>query len=172
MPMSYEKQTWAAGDTISGAKLNHIEEGVEGINMSYEKTTWQSGDTITAEKLNNIEDGIAGAGGGSLVPCTITITVEGSNSRQLGFYNFVGEDNILNGVNVVEGNYSIEDIEDTLHVGTHSFDFLLVPDQDIVFWTSADASLVTVDGAITYDSEREEYLVSGDCTIDIASTPK
>ena len=27
--------------------------------MSYEKQTWQTGDTITAEKLNHIEDGIA-----------------------------------------------------------------------------------------------------------------
>ena len=26
--------------------------------MSYEKQTWQTGDTITAEKLNHIEDGI------------------------------------------------------------------------------------------------------------------
>lgn len=30
--------------------------------MSYEKQTWQTGDTITAEKLNHIEDGIAGGG--------------------------------------------------------------------------------------------------------------
>ena len=73
--MSYEKQTWAAGDTISGAKLNHIEEGVEGINMSYEKTTWQSGDTITAEKLNNIEDGIAGAGGGDVTTAEVTLVL-------------------------------------------------------------------------------------------------
>ena len=31
--------------------------------MSYEKNEWQTGDTITAEKLNNIENGIAGAYG-------------------------------------------------------------------------------------------------------------
>ena len=30
--------------------------------MSYEKNTWEIGDTITAEKLNNMEDGIEGAG--------------------------------------------------------------------------------------------------------------
>ena len=35
--------------------------------MSYEKQTWQTGDTITAEKLNHIEDGIAGAGGGGVL---------------------------------------------------------------------------------------------------------
>lgn len=35
--------------------------------MSYEKQTWSTGETITANKLNHIEDGIAdgGSGGGS-----------------------------------------------------------------------------------------------------------
>ena len=32
--------------------------------MSYEKQTWACGDTITADKLNHMEDGIANAGGG------------------------------------------------------------------------------------------------------------
>ena len=32
--------------------------------MSYSKQTWQTGDTITAAKLNHMEDGIDGAGGG------------------------------------------------------------------------------------------------------------
>lgn len=31
--------------------------------MSYTKQTWATGDTITAEKLNHMEGGIAGAGG-------------------------------------------------------------------------------------------------------------
>ena len=31
--------------------------------MSYEKNEWQTGDTITATKLNHMEDGIAGGGG-------------------------------------------------------------------------------------------------------------
>ena len=35
--------------------------------MSYNKTTWANGDTITAEKLNNIENGIENAGGGALI---------------------------------------------------------------------------------------------------------
>ena len=32
--------------------------------MSYVKNTWQTGDTITATGLNHMEDGIADAGGG------------------------------------------------------------------------------------------------------------
>ena len=32
--------------------------------MSYSKQTWATGDTVTAEKLNHMEDGIEGAGGG------------------------------------------------------------------------------------------------------------
>lgn len=31
--------------------------------MSYTKQTWATGDTVTATKLNHMEDGIAGAGG-------------------------------------------------------------------------------------------------------------
>lgn len=33
--------------------------------MSYTKNTWQTGDTVTAEKLNHMEDGIAAASGSS-----------------------------------------------------------------------------------------------------------
>lgn len=33
--------------------------------MTYEKQTWVNGETITQEKLNHIEDGIANAGGGA-----------------------------------------------------------------------------------------------------------
>jgi len=32
--------------------------------MSYTKQTWATGDTVTADKLNHMEDGIEGAGGG------------------------------------------------------------------------------------------------------------
>ena len=32
--------------------------------MSYEKQTWTTGETITAEKLNHLEDGVASAGSG------------------------------------------------------------------------------------------------------------
>ena len=30
--------------------------------MSYEKTTWQAGDTVTAAKLNKLENGVAMGG--------------------------------------------------------------------------------------------------------------
>lgn len=33
--------------------------------MSYEKQTWVTGETVTADKLNHMEDGIADAGGAS-----------------------------------------------------------------------------------------------------------
>ena len=29
--MSYEKQTWATGDVITAAKLNHMEDGIAGV---------------------------------------------------------------------------------------------------------------------------------------------
>lgn len=71
--MSYEKQTWAKGDIVTSAKLNHMEDGIEEINVSYEKTTWETGDTITAEKLNNIETGIEEAGSSDFSTATVKI---------------------------------------------------------------------------------------------------
>ena len=44
--MSYTKQTWVTGDTITAEKLNHIEDGVAdsgsvfNINVTEEGTTW------------------------------------------------------------------------------------------------------------------------------------
>lgn len=35
--------------------------------MAYVKQTWQTGDTVTSAKLNHMEDGIAAAGGAALV---------------------------------------------------------------------------------------------------------
>lgn len=35
--------------------------------MSYEPTTWQAGDTITSARLNKLEQGVAEGGGGVLV---------------------------------------------------------------------------------------------------------
>ena len=62
--MSYTKQTWETGDIITAEKLNHIENGVQDINMSYTKHTWENNEVITAEKLNNIEGGIENSGSG------------------------------------------------------------------------------------------------------------
>lgn len=44
--------------------------------MSYVKNTWTNGDTITAEKLNNMENGIASAGGTLIVGVTFTVEDE------------------------------------------------------------------------------------------------
>lgn len=40
--MSYEKQTWATGDTITAAKLNHMEDGIGqgGAGGVLIETTW------------------------------------------------------------------------------------------------------------------------------------
>ena len=34
--MAYTKQTWATGDTITAAKLNHMEDGIEDGGSSYD----------------------------------------------------------------------------------------------------------------------------------------
>lgn len=45
--------------------------------MSYTKNTWKSGDTVTSAKLNNIEDGIASSGAfmvhGTISDGTVTL---------------------------------------------------------------------------------------------------
>ena len=64
--MSYEKQTWTNGETITAEKLNHIEDGVEkSIKLIVLSTTWKSSSSsnstsfdvnITNEQLNNIKE--------------------------------------------------------------------------------------------------------------------
>ena len=41
--------------------------------MSYTKQTWATGDTVTAAKLNHMEDGIEGAGGGGGYDAVIVV---------------------------------------------------------------------------------------------------
>lgn len=41
--MSYSKQTWAYGDTISAAKLNHIEDGISAVEQEIPTTASQVG---------------------------------------------------------------------------------------------------------------------------------
>ena len=47
--MSYEKQTWTTGDTITAEKLNHIENGIEN-NGTLVVNAVESGDIITLDK--------------------------------------------------------------------------------------------------------------------------
>ena len=44
--------------------------------MSYTKNTWANGDVITAAKLNNMEDGIEGAGGGGGYDAVIIVSYD------------------------------------------------------------------------------------------------
>ena len=34
--MSYEKQTWVTGETITASKLNHMEDGIEALSKEYD----------------------------------------------------------------------------------------------------------------------------------------
>ena len=47
--MSYEKQTWTTGDTITAEKLNHMEDGIEN-NGTLVVNAVESGDIITLDK--------------------------------------------------------------------------------------------------------------------------
>lgn len=67
--MSYTPNEWVTGNIITAQKLNHIEQGVDGMSTeSYVPTEWVTGDVITAEKLNHIEQGIVnGSCGGDTI---------------------------------------------------------------------------------------------------------
>ncbi len=41
--------------------------------MSYEPTNWKAGDVVTSAKLNKLEQGVANAGGGVLVVGTVPV---------------------------------------------------------------------------------------------------
>lgn len=48
--------------------------------MAYEPTVWQAGDTITSARLNKLEQGVAEGGGGVLVvEATLTETDDGDS---------------------------------------------------------------------------------------------
>lgn len=56
--MSYTKQTWATGDTVTASKLNHMEDGIAGAGASYDvviqvDTFFSDGD-ITSANLHLI----------------------------------------------------------------------------------------------------------------------
>lgn len=164
--MSYEKQTWASGDTISGAKLNHIEEGVEGINMSYEKTTWQSGDTITAEKLNNIEDGIAGAGDFTMATVTfdltppVGVTFVEINSQTAIAYPTDGSDYYNS-----YGTSGVTEREILLYQGEATIKITEVYDANYANYIYDGAPTVTGDATVEEDDGEYYFTVTGDCTI-------
>lgn len=71
--MSYTKQTWQAGDEITSAKLNHLEDGINNIatevaNFPVEVNNPQDGDTLiynAAEQKWVSGSSNSGSGGGS-----------------------------------------------------------------------------------------------------------
>ena len=47
--MSYEKQTWATGDTITANKLNHMEDGISGAGCVLALTAHEDGDNVVLD---------------------------------------------------------------------------------------------------------------------------
>jgi len=44
--------------------------------MAYEPTTWTAGDTVTAAKMNKLEQGVANSGNGSILWIEATLIEE------------------------------------------------------------------------------------------------
>lgn len=103
----YTKQTWADGDVLLASKLNHIEEGIEAIQLP-EVTALDAGGFLTVvEDTENIEDVIVipqqtvtlSTGTGVYVTdnfqsypsndCPATITVNGTD-YDATFYRYGG----------------------------------------------------------------------------------
>ena len=76
--MSYTpNKTWKKGDPPPTAvEMNHIEQGVQSINMSYTPKTWVKGEYLLHQDMNHIEQGIADGGGNPNSKITITGTLE------------------------------------------------------------------------------------------------
>ena len=49
--------------------------------MAYEPTVWQAGDTITSARLNKLEQGVADGGGAFVVEATVTDVEDDSLSQ-------------------------------------------------------------------------------------------
>ena len=158
--MSYQKQIWNSGRAITQGKLNHIEMGVEGINMDYQKTTWRAGDTITAEKLNNIEDGIANAGSGDFSIAEVTFI----NTQSTSIYTLLGisclsEDGIKPGIIPIDSNESPDGVTIMFPLYKGKFAFSAE-----VFDGLSEAVEPTTTGDVSIDFDEGIITVTGDGT--------
>jgi len=85
--MSYTKQTWQAGDEITSAKLNHLEDGINNVatevaNFPVEVNNPQDGDTLiynAAEQKWISGSNNDGSGGGGNLVVHITDLTNNSN---------------------------------------------------------------------------------------------
>lgn len=48
--MSYTKNTWETGDTITAAKLNHMEDGIDNAGTLFVTITQNADDSYTADR--------------------------------------------------------------------------------------------------------------------------
>lgn len=151
--MSYVEQNWTTGDIITSAKLNHIEEGVEGINMSYEKTTWQLGDTITAEKLNNIEDGIASGGSSDFSIAEVTVIGDaGATDFYQPVFAYLENDSLVIPTSTQEDN-------------SHTYIVPLYKGSSMGYTYD---TIVATSGSISVDGY--DFTITGNCSITIRPT--
>ena len=85
--MSYEKQTWAAGDTITSERLNHMEGGIEAAGVLM-LTFWSEDDggkEVTNHCDHTWEEVTAAYAGGTPVIARLKLS-----GKQAGDYEFIG----------------------------------------------------------------------------------
>lgn len=105
--MSYEKQNWESGQTITAEKLNHIENGIAstgGVLIVHEieennrfrlDKTWQQIADAEFAVLNREEDGNN----------ILILTGYGhyDESYTVGFYDFIGQENNMYSIDSADG---------------------------------------------------------------------
>lgn len=87
--MSYTKQTWQTGDTITAEKLNHIEDGVDDLNrhlsdkQNAPATAGTAGQILSLDsQLNPVWADQTGVGGGMSI-----VNLSGTQITQVGADN-------------------------------------------------------------------------------------
>lgn len=137
--MAYEKQTWETGDTITAAKLNHMEDGIgaggSGYDIVFHEVTPEEGNpTVTgegispSEALTKIANGehvallFTGEVAGQCVTMIPTFVVNESNT--LSFFGLVGNTIgmiYLDTTSAILFDYSMYDISYSDGVYTFTF---------------------------------------------------
>lgn len=154
--------------------------------MSYTPHTWVDNETITAAKLNNIEDGVqeaaqSGGGGGNPI---ITFNFDGFGSVSTYWYfaivEFDGED--YNALPLLGyGGETLLTVDVYAPDGKYVYgSFLPVPTSENMYLVfekpRTDYFSTTVSGNISqetisfsYGSTADAYIITGDCTINISA---
>lgn len=170
--MSYTPTEWEPTDVVTATRMNALETAVGDINMSYTPNTWSDGDILSAEKMNALEQAVASGGGGGsdFSTATVTLNPTAPSGYEITWWSlfdisippYAGNNNeyyrMAEMTSETSNQFTI-----LLYRGVGYFEVFNFYDEihDVGLWIENP----TLSENITWNSEIERYIVTGDCTI-------